>query len=180
MAKNATIIPNAIPPNIPPAMAAAFGGVLRLSSFAIALVGMEAPVAVLVAPGAPVETGGAVLVRVMPPTTKEDERGSEAEEGTSAKTPVPGVAIFTVVSSGWVRINASTLIELVDVSLVLVTVMVYVSVISSLSLLKRTACARVSIGRYASDCTVIRLPCWGWRVIGMKAGEGKSLMPYPT
>jgi len=177
MAKNATMIPNAIPPNIPPAMAAAFGEVLRLSSFAIGLVGMEVPVAVLVAP---IETGGAILVRVTPPATKEDESGSEAEAGTSAETPVPRVAIFTVVSSGWVRINASTLIELLDVSLVLVTVIVYVSVISSLSLLKRTACARVSEGRYASDCTVIRLPRWGWRVIGMKAGEGKSLMPYPT
>ena len=104
---------------------------------------------------------------------------SEGNADASAEIPVPGADIFTFVSSGWVRINASIFIELFAVSLVLVTVIVYVSVISSLSLLKRTACARVSEGRYASVCTFIRLPRWGWRVTGMK-GEGRSLIPYPT
>ena len=135
------MIPNVTPPNTPPAMAAAFGEVLRLSSLAIELVCMEVPVAVSLAP---IEAGGAILVRVTPPATKKGERGSEADAGTSAETPVPGVVIFTVVSSGCVRINASIFIELSNVPLVLVTEIVYVSVISSLSLLKRTACARVS------------------------------------
>ena len=130
------MIPNATPPNIPPAMAATFGEVLRLSSLVIELVCMEASVAVLLAP--------ATLVRVTPPATKKGERGSEADVGASAEMPVPGVVIFTVVSSGCVRINASIFIELSNVPLVLVTVIVYVSVILSISLLNRTACARVS------------------------------------
>jgi hypothetical protein len=176
------MIPNAIPPNIPPAIAATLGEVLLLLAFVFELVCAVEPVAVslALALGTPEVTGGPMLVRVTPPATKEGEGGSESATKKSAEIPVPGGAIFTFVSSGWVRINASTFIELFDVSLVLVTVIVYVSVISSLSLLKRTACARVSIGRNASDCTDIRLPRRGWRVIGMKAGEGRSLIPYPT
>lgn len=68
------MIPNAIPPNTPPAIAAVLG-VLTLSAFAIELVCTEASVAVLVSLGTPEEAGGSVLVRVMPPTMKEGEGG---------------------------------------------------------------------------------------------------------
>ena len=64
--KNATMIPNAIPPNIPPTIAAVFGGVLLLPSLAIELVCAEDSV-VLVAPGAVLM----VLMRVKLPPAKE-------------------------------------------------------------------------------------------------------------
>jgi hypothetical protein len=69
--KNATMIPSAIPPNTPPAIAGVFGGVVLLSAFAIEFVGAEESVTVLVAP----VSLRAVLVRVMPPATKEGEGG---------------------------------------------------------------------------------------------------------
>lgn len=93
---------------------------------------------------------------------------------------VPGEILVKSAPSGRVRINASIFTSLLSVALVLETVIVYVSVGSSLLLLKRVICTGDPNGRYASDSTVIALPCRGWSVVGIRAGGDIDAIIHPT
>lgn len=106
--------------------------------------------------------------------TKEDQSRFEYRK------IVPGEEEVEPAPSSWVRMNESIFRPAPSVALVLVTVRVYVSVGSILSLLKRIICAWAPATRYESDSTDVALPCQAWRVIGTSAGGDISLIPYPT
>ena len=110
----------------------------------------------------------------------EGELEGDADINADAEKLVPGGEDIKSASSGMVRIKESTFTSAPSVALVLVTVIVYISDGSSLSLLKRTIWFEASAGRYASDCTVTGLPCQGRRVIGISAGgRTPTFMGYP-
>ena len=110
------------------------------------------------------------------------EGGLEGDTNINAdaKKLLPGGEGIESAPSGMVRIKESTFKSISSVALVLVTVIVYISDGSSLSLLKRTIWFEASAGRYASDCAVIGLPCQGRRVIGISAGGDAPFIAYPT
>ena len=110
----------------------------------------------------------------------EGELEGDADINADAEKLVPGGEDIKSASSGMVRIKESTFTSAPSVALVLVTVIVYISDGSSLVLLKRTVWSEAPGGRYASDCTVIGLPCQGRRVIGISAGgRTPTFMGYP-
>jgi hypothetical protein len=118
-------IPPITPPTIAPTIALALE-VLLLLAFAIELDCVGEPLSMLVALETPWVTSGPVRV-VLPITVDEATKGgkeeSDANSDADADKLIPGrEAEFA--TSGWVRINESTLRSISSVALVLVMVIV--------------------------------------------------------